>query len=90
MGKIYRHRAARSDELIGYIDEESGQVFDTRLGKDTAVGRVELESGKVTFTRFDLEEYLGKVNLEDGKVYRHKTGPQRGRKAVPSHKPGKG
>ena len=74
MREIYRHRTARSDELIGYVDE-SGVVFDTRLDKEKAVGRVELDSGKVYFTRFDLDEYVGKVNLEDGKVYRHKPGP---------------
>ena len=77
MGKIYRHRTARSDELMGYMDEETGHVYDSRLSKDIVIGKVELDNGKVYFTRYGLDEYVGSVNLEDGKVRRHKTGPDK-------------
>jgi hypothetical protein len=66
MGKIYRHRTARSDELIGHTDEETGVVYDTRSDKEIAVGRVEYDSGKIYFTRFDTSAESRKVERYTG------------------------
>lgn len=74
MSKVYRHRPAAPDELVGRV-EVDGSVYETRLGPDKRVGRVEIDTGKIFETRLGPDKIAGRVALDNGKVYRARFGP---------------
>jgi hypothetical protein len=70
MSKVYLHRPAAADKLLGRV-EGNGDVYGTYPGPDDKIGQVDCDTGKVIAQRLGPNEYIGRVDLHNGKVYRH-------------------
>jgi hypothetical protein len=69
MHKVYLHRPAAADRLLGRVGD-SGRIYRTYVGPDDLIGRVDLDTGKVYSQRPGPDEYIGRVDLHSGKVHR--------------------
>lgn len=76
MAQIFEHRPLALDIQIGWIDTQTGNVYQTRLGPDRLMGRVDYEKGRIFRRRFGPDEYIGCVK-SDGRVYLARPGMDR-------------
>jgi hypothetical protein len=72
--KVYLHKPATPDELLGRMDED-GKAYETRFGPDRYIGRVDISNGKIYASRPGPDKHIGEVALETGKVFTARFGP---------------
>ena len=68
-GKILCSQAG-FDDVIGYVNLGTGEVYEQRFGPDKKVGHVDPGSGKVYVSRLGPDKYIGIVKA-DGSLHRH-------------------